>query len=221
MNTGSTAAANWQGGPWGVVSRLEDADGSATHPWFSRLAQGGVPQRDLADAVHALCTLYGHHPGIAEEALHHNAFPGAERWLAIVSASFAAERGYLASLTAAAGPLPSTPGHAEAHSALTAQRHALSVLARSDRCGCAVGAVAALVLDWQRIRSVMDVAGERFSLILPASSLPSPDVTARLVTGLDARPGGERAMAFGAQQLLAQQRGLWSLLEARAAARSH
>jgi hypothetical protein len=30
----------------------------------------------------------------------------------------------------------------------------------------------------------------------------------------------ERAMSFGAQQLLAQHRGLWDLLEARKAARA-
>jgi hypothetical protein len=33
-------------------------------------------------------------------------------------------------------------------------------------------------------------------------------------------PSFERAMSFGAQQLLAQHRGLWDLLEARQAARA-
>ena len=36
---------------------------------------------------------------------------------------------------------------------------------------------------------------------------------------VDAAPGVERALAFGAQQVLAQHRGLWALLESRAAAR--
>jgi hypothetical protein len=33
-------------------------------------------------------------------------------------------------------------------------------------------------------------------------------------------PATERAITFGAQQLLAQHRGLWSLLDARASARN-
>lgn len=215
----TSTALGWQPGAWGVLSRLEEADGSAGHPWFRRLLSGPVQQRDLGDAVHALCSLYGHHPGPADEALIGRALPVAEHWLADVSTGFAVERGYLARLTAGAGPLPSTPGHAEAMAALSGQRHALSMLARSDRGGCAVGAVAALVLDWQQVRLVMEVAAERFSVPLTASAMPSASDTASVVATLGAGPSAERAVAFGAQQLLAQHRGLWSLLEARASAR--
>ena len=54
----------------------------------------------------------------------------------------------LARLVVAAGPMPSTPNHAEAESAINTQRHALDMLSQSDRNGCAIGAAFALALDW-------------------------------------------------------------------------
>ncbi|MEX6641314.1 hypothetical protein V2A36_33310, partial [Pseudomonas aeruginosa] len=80
------------------------------------------------------------------------------------ASGFADERTYLAHLTAAVGPLPSTPGQAESESALVGERHALEMLARSERRGCATGAVAALLYDWRAIRRVLDVAAERFGV---------------------------------------------------------
>lgn len=215
----ASASAGWQAGAWSLVSRLTLADGTGTHPWFRRLIAYGAGLRDIADAVHALCTLYGHQPGLADEALARDALPDAGDWLAEAAAAFAVERGYIAQLTAGAGPLPSTPGHAETHAAITGQAHALSMLARSDRGGCAVGAVAALATDWVAVRQVLDVAAERFGVAPVAASLPAEEETASLVAALGASPAWERAIGFGAQQLLAQHRGLWSLLEARASAR--
>lgn len=204
----------------GLVERLVASDGSVAHTWPRRLAAGTAPRRDLADAVHALCMLHGHHPGLADDARARGVQDEAAEWFALAAESFAAERAVLASLVAVVGHLPSTPGHAESEAAILTQRHALEMLSRSDRRGCASGAIAALLLDWPAIRGVLDRAGDAFGLASPPSSLPEPSITAAALALLGATPASERAIGFGAQQLLAQHRGLWSLLEARAEARS-
>ena len=93
------------------------------------------------------------------------------------------------------------------------------MLARSEREGCAIGAVAALIVDWQPIRAVLARAAERFGVEIPPWAAPLELETATILDALAARPATERAIAFGAQQMFAQHRGLWSLLEARASAR--
>ena len=139
--------------------------------------------------------------------------------MAAANAGFATERFYLATLTAAAGPLPSTPGQAETDAALVAQRHAFAMLSRSDRAGCATGAAIALVIDWYAFRNAIDMAAARFGVTPPAVALPNAIDVATIVATLSDSPALQRAMAFGAQQLFAQHRGLWDLLEARASAR--
>jgi hypothetical protein len=219
MVISQSAQTGAQGSAWDGVVRLAELDGSAAHPHLHRLLRGGPAQRSLSDAVHALCAVHGHYPGMVEEALNQHAQPDAHDWLVIVAEAFATERAYLAQLLAAVGPLPSTPGQSETANALIVERHTLETLARSERKGCATGAVAALLRDWVAIRRVLDVAALRFAVEAPASTLPSEDDTARIVATLADSPFSERAVAFGAQQLLAQHRGLWSLLEARASAR--
>ncbi|MEN2791727.1 hypothetical protein ABC974_19000 [Sphingomonas oligophenolica] len=209
------------GGSWGTIAALAAADGSATHPMPRLLAAPYVAVRDLADSVHALCALHGRHPGVIDHALEHSGQSAAQDWLEEAAAAFTEERAYLAQLTAASGPLPSTPGQAESEAAISAQRHALDMLAQSDRTGCATGAAIALVLDWTSIRDTLDVAARRFGIEPSRSILPDGFETASLVSALADTPAIERAMAFGAQQLLAQHRGLWDLLEARASARNH
>ncbi len=204
---------------WDALVRLSKADGSAAHPHMRRLVSGGPVQRNLSDAVHAVCAVHGHLPGMVADVLARGVQAGGQAWLANAAAGFANERAYLAHLTAAVGPLPSTPGQAESESALVGERHALEMLARSERTGCATGAAAALVHDWTAIRRVLDVAAEKFgAAILPATLPPEPETAATIAT-LGGSPGCERAILFGAQQLFAQHRGLWSLLEARASAR--
>ena len=122
-------------------------------------------------------------------------------------------------LAAAAGPLPSTPGQADTEAALIASRHALEMLAKSERRGCATGAVAALVQDWATIRLLLDHAAARFGVEAAPAAFPSPRATAAQLATLGATPASQRAVNFGAQQLLAQHRGMWDLLEARASAR--
>lgn len=213
------ATSNWQANAWDLVVRLSESDGSAAHPHLLRLIRGAPAQRNLSDAVHALCAVHGHQPGMAEEARDHRSQAEALAWLEVAADGFVAERAYLAQLTAAVGPLPSTPGQAESEAALAGQRHALEMLARSDRAGCATGAVAALLHDWSAIRLVLDAAAMRFGVDVAPSLFPPAEESATIVAALGDSPARERAIAFGAQQLYAQHRGLLDLLEARASAR--
>lgn len=204
---------------WSIITSFLDADGSARHPFVRRLTQPLLPARDVADAVLALCMLHGRQPGVLDHALMRNAIPPAQGWLEVAVEAFATERALLARLASAAGPLPSTPGQAESEAAIIAQRHALDMLAQSDRAGCAIGASIALALDWQAVRILLDAAAIRLGFDAPPSAMPTEAETATIATSAAERPATERAMAFGAQQVLAQHRGLWDLLEARASAR--
>ncbi len=202
-----------------ALLRLAEVDGSVAHPHYRRLIAEDQSPRNLSDAVHALCSVHGDRPGMIAEVMMHALQPEAQEWLSDAATGFVDERTYLAQLTAAVGPLPSTPGQAETESALVGERHALEMLARSERRGCATGAVAALLLDWGAIRVILDIAAERFGLAVPAAAFPPDSDTEGVIAALGTSPGTQRAILFGAQQLFAQHRGLWSLLEARASAR--
>jgi hypothetical protein len=208
------------GGTWGAMGSLVASDGSANHPWLQRIAAHPEPLRDLADAAHFICVLHGRHPGVIDHALDHARVSLERDWLDAAANAFATERAYLVRIVAAAGPLPSTPGHAESEAAAQSQRHALDMLAQSDRAGCAAGAALALAIDWATIRSVLDAMAERLGLPVPLSTLPLAEETVSVVDALAREALMERAMLFGAQQVFAQHRGLWDLLEARASARS-
>ena len=201
-------------------ARVADA-GSARHPQLAALlaASGPNAARDLADAVHLLCHLYGCHPGLIDLALR-GCDKGTPRdWMKDAAESFERERLYLVRLTSAVGPLPSTAGAAETEAALLGQRHALETLATSERRGCALGAATALVEDWRALRRLLDRAAARAGLDVPACTLPDEDSVASAIHAGADTPGAERALAFGSEQLLLQHRGLFDLLEARAEAR--
>lgn len=200
-------------GAGATLRRLLAADGTAAHPFPARLAAPRAAARDLGDAIHSLCAVHGHHPDLLTIAAAQSQAPAEREWLLDAAAGFAIERAALAQLVSAAGPLPSTAGQAMAESALNAQRHALEMLARSERVGVALGAAVALIGDWQAIRAVLVRAGDRFGVELPPANALDADALLEQTAAL------ERAVGFGAQQLLAQHRGLWSLLEARASAR--
>jgi hypothetical protein len=194
--------------------------GSARHAYVAgaTLAAGPDAARNLADAIHFLSALHGRHPGVIDHAAGRTVEPAARLWLAEAAAAFAAERQYLARLSVAAGPMPSTPGGANSETAILAQRAALATLAQSDRRGCALGAALAFAADWSAIRSVLDAAAKR----LGVDPAPPPfDAAALKAVAEEAAdtPAGQRALMFGAEQLALQHRGLWDLLEARQQAR--
>lgn len=192
-----------------ALDALVRSEGSAGAPWIAHLL-GACDPRDLADAAHGLCKLYGSHPTCIDTAASRVADPVLTPWLRHAAEGFTAERNFLALVVAAAGPTPSTPGQAQSEAALVGQRHALEVLACSDRVGCAIGAAVALVLDWRAVRPLLERLATRAGITPPPAQLP----TAGPPELLD-----DRARLFGARQLLTQQRQLWTLLEARAAAR--
>jgi hypothetical protein len=202
-----------------LMAAIVAVEGSARHPHLRYLLGERPARRDLADAVHALCLIHGARPGAVDVARAQAVQPAANAWLTAVAAGFAAERAALIRLAAVVGPLPSTPGQAAFETAVAGVNHALSMLATSARAGCATGAVAALVGDWQVLRAVLAAAAVDCGIALPDPVLPSVAVSAAAIAKLGESPAAERAMAFGARQLLAQHHGLWTLMQARAAAR--
>lgn len=205
-----------------IVSQLVVAEGTGSHIYAAsvELLSGKYATRNLADAVHYLCTLHGRHPGVVDHAAVRTVSDAARKWILQAVDGFVVERGYLTKLAVAAGPLPSTPGQAESEAAVIGQRHALEMLAQSDREGCAIGAAIGLVLDWRAVRSLLDVAAHRLGVTIPQCTLPAPEASHDLVVALSESPAVERAMAFGSAQLIGQHRGLWDLLEARQLART-
>lgn len=206
-------------GAWGAMGTLAASDGSTTHPHLAALARGNASLRDLADAVHHVARLHGRHPGLIDFARRHAVRPLEQGWIEAAADAFVAERTRLVRLAAAVGPLPRTPGHAESEAAAAAQRHAMDMLAQSDRTGCATGAAIALAIDWVPIRAMLDLAAAHFGVAPARPELPIPAETVTVVDVLARESALERAMLFGAQQVFAQHRALWDLLEARAGAR--
>lgn len=196
-------------------------NGSAAHayPTSDALLRGGRAARNLSDAVHFLCTLHGRHPGVVDHAANRSVDPLTRRWFDEATRAFAAERTFLTRLAVAAGPTPGTPGAAGAQGALLSQRHAIETLAQSERNGCALGAALAIALDWVTIRQVIDIAGERFGVDATPYGLGDFNAVHALVTEAAATVANERAILFGAEQILLQHFGLWDLLEARQQAR--
>ena len=89
------------------------------------------------------------------------------------------------------------------------------MLSQSDRAGCAIGAAIALVADWHLIRNILDQIALRVGVEARSPILPSIGASSDLKSRLAETPALERALNFGAEQLLNQHRGLWQLLESR------
>jgi len=206
-----------------TLDTLLATDGTMSHPYpaSSDLLFGRHATRNLADAAHYLCMLHGRHPGVIDFAAMREVEPGARSWLATAAEGFALERTFLTRVAVAAGPLPSTPGHAECEAAVIGQRHALETLAQSERSGCALGAAIALVMDWKAIRHVLDVAAERLGVQPQPARLPDERETRSVAANASENGSTARALGFGAQQILAQHRGLWTVLDSRQRARHH
>ena len=188
-------------------------DATAAHAHARTLArlEGADAARNAADAVHHLTMLHGRHPGVVDHAAARVTELVSRKALFAIAEAFAVERDLMARLVVAAGPIPSTPGQAETEASVVGQRHAIDLLAQSDRGGCAVGAALAVVLDWHAVRRVLDATARRFGVEATKSVLPEQVELVEIAT--------ERALLFGAQQIADQHRGLWDLLEARAKAR--
>lgn len=204
----------------GVMSLIA-ADGSASHPYLRNDAafEGADATRNLADAVHFLCILHGRHPGLIDHAAGSTACAVSQRWLGEAAPAFGAERLYVTRLAVAAGPVPSTPGSPESEAAVAGQYHALEMLARSERRGCPLGAAIALVIDWRAIRPLLDHAARRLSVETVPCRLPDEASASMVLDRVAGEASVQRALGFGAAQVLVQHGGLFDLLEARQSAR--
>lgn len=191
--------------------------GSAGHPYVSSeaLLRGPHAGRNLADAVHFLCIVHGRHPHATDHAATQVAERQALEWLDRAIDVFAGERVFLARLVAAAGPVPGTPGSADSDMVVMSQCHAIEMLARSERKGCAIGAALALALDWGAVREVLETAARRFGVEFDPFALDDRAEIRALADAVATTPGMQRAMLFGAEQISLQHHGLWDLLEAR------
>jgi hypothetical protein len=204
----------------GVIAALVDEEGSGRHPYLARLSGAEASNAMLADAVHFLCLLHGRFPGVIDHAADRVFHTDARDWIYRATAGFAAERAFLTRLTVAVGAMPSTPGQAQSEAAVGGQTHALAVLSQSDRRGTALGAAFALVAEWSTVRAMLDRAARRVEMQSPPCDLPPTGDGDAAAASVALALGNDRALAFGARQLLVQHRGLWDLLETREAART-
>ncbi|QJU58917.1 hypothetical protein HL653_15075 [Sphingomonas sp. AP4-R1] len=205
----------------GLLTSLVAGEGSATHAWLHspELNASADATRNLSDMLHLLTMLHGPQPGLVELVADHNIWPGGDAWLAQAARGFANERGNLGQLIVAAGPVPGTPGEAATVSAILAQRQAMATIARSDRFGCAIGAVVGLLLDWQPIRATMETAAARLNVPFAPLLLPSEEETAHVLASMPEQPRLERTLIFGARQMMLHHQCLLDLLATRASAR--
>ena len=201
---------------------LVAAEGSASHqhPVSEVLMKGPEAARNIADIVHLLCLLHGRHPGVVDHAIARAGNDATRVFLTQAADAFAGERALLTKLVVAVGPLPSTPGQADTETAVLAQHHAIDMLAQSERSGCAFGAALALLADWRAVRPLLETTARRLSIDYERCELPDAAALAVAIRSADNNAASDRAMLFGAQQIVAQHRGLWDLLEARSIARS-
>jgi len=207
-----------------LIATMVDLNGSATHGYCADALHGDRQAfvRDLvdfADFVHLAALLHGQAPGLVDQAATRTVELVARQWLLKAIDAFVVERQYLTRLSAVAGPLPSTAGHSQSVSIMAQQRHAIEMLAQSERRGTALGAAVMLVLEWQTIRAILDAGAARLGIEPPRNMLPGRTETFDLLDRLPEPERQSRAIQFGATQLLDQHRGMWDLLKARQSSR--
>ena len=169
----------------------------------------------LADIAHFMNISHGRHPGIVDHAAHKIVDDAARKWLIQAIDGVASERAYLNRLTVTAGPIRRLSGQDKITALIEGQSKNFEMLATSDRRGCPAGAAIAFVVEWHQTRALLDRVALNIGLEASPLSLPSVEECQRLAQQLDDGASYRRAMAFGSEQLLAQQRGLWHLIAAR------
>lgn len=169
----------------------------------------------LADIAHFLNVSHGRFPGVIDHAASKIVQSEARDWLLQATAAFAQERALLNRLTVAAGPIRRHIDQEKVEALLATQQRSFEMLATSDRNGCPAGTAMAFTLDWLESRPLLDRAALMLGVEFQQCELPGPKLTSDLASLLANSSSIERAMAFGGQQLLAQQKGLWQLIAAR------
>ncbi|MFN3618875.1 DUF6975 family protein [Sphingorhabdus sp.] len=169
----------------------------------------------LADISHFMHISHGRHPGIIDYAAQKIVDEAARNWLVQAIDGMLGERAFLNRLTVTAGPIRRLSGQDKVNALVESQAKNFQLLATSDRKGCSSGAVIAFVLDWHQTRPLLDIVAYEMGLAHSPVTLPSVTECVQLVEKLEHNEGYRRAMAFGADQTLAQQRCLWQLVVAR------
>lgn len=169
----------------------------------------------LADIAHFMHISHGRHPGIIDYAAQKIVDDAARNWLITAIDGIAAERATLNRLTVTAGPIRRLNGQDKVNALVEGQAKSFQMLATSDRKGCPAGAAFAFVVDWHQTRGLLDAVTTGVGLEPAPLRLPSVTECVQLARTLDDGGAYRRAMSFGAQQMIAQQRGLWQLIVAR------
>ncbi len=169
----------------------------------------------IADIAHFMCISHGRLPGVVDHAATKIIDEAARGWLVQAIEGFAAERAFLNQLTVAAGPIRRLIGQDKISALLASQSKSFEMLATSDRQGCPAGAAIAFVADWQATRPLLELAALALGIEPKTPALPENNASEELANALASTDGQKRAMLFGAEQLVAQQRGLWQLIAAR------
>lgn len=189
-------------------------DRSMASPDLRKSVKNSLPAL-LADIAHFLNISHGRFPGVIDHAAGRIVDEAAREWLTAATRAFAAERAFLNRLTVAAGPIRRHADQDKVEALLATQHRSFEMLATSDRKGCPAGAAMAFVLDWQATRGLLDRAAVMLGIDGELCALPSREATVALANALSGQAAADRAMAFGSEQLLAQQKGLWTLIAAR------
>lgn len=209
-----------------VDAVLADGSAAVTAPLADFITQGAT-RPDLrspfkyargalvADVAHFINISHGRHPGIIDHAAHKIVDDAARKWLIRSIDAFAVERAFLNALTVAAGPERRHHGENKVAALILGQGKNFEMLATSDRKGCPAGAAIAFSIDWQLSRPLLSAAALHAGLDVPTCMLPDVDECCDLAEKLGITESYRRAMRFGAEQILAQQRGLWQLIAAR------
>ena len=169
----------------------------------------------LADIAHFMHISHGRHPGLVDYAAHKIVDDAARNWMIQAIDGMLGERAFLNRLTVTAGPIRRLTGQDKVNALVEGQAKNFQMLATSDRKGCAAGAAIAFVLDWHQTRPLFDIVAYQMGLEPTTTTLPSVAECAQFAERLDRGASYRRAMAFGADQTLAQQRCLWQLIVAR------
>jgi hypothetical protein len=224
MEQGAARSGDFQG----VFAALAEANGSEpvaaplaafldrcmAAPDLRKSVKDSLPAL-LADIAHFLNISHGRHPGVIDHAASKIIDADARSWLTQSTTAFATERTFLNRLTVAAGPIRRHADQDKIEALLAGQHRSFEMLATSDRRGCPAGAAFAFALDWQATRGLLDRAALMLGITNPPCDLPDAHATLEMASRLAISPAVERAMAFGGEQLLAQQKGLWKLISAR------
>lgn len=202
-------------GSWPIVVPLQQyLERSGSRPDLRSPAKAARAAL-LADIAHFMHISHGRHPGVIDYAALKIGDIAARDWLIQAIDGIAAERAFLNKLTVTAGPIRRLNGQDKVSAIVENQAKSFQMLSTSDRKGCPAGAVIAFIVDWHQTRNLLGMVADEIGVHPTPLLLPSVNSCAELAHQLDDGAAYRRAMAFGAQQILAQQRGLWQLIVAR------